>query len=82
MRASTGELCYAAVAKIWSMFCGEKNSAGDVTPALTRAKASIASVLPCTACSNRASSGGGGSSVASWVVHSYIGNTCWSRVRW
>ena len=30
-------------------FSSEKNSAGDVTPALTRAKPSIASWLPCTA---------------------------------
>jgi hypothetical protein len=28
-------------------FSSEKNSAGDVTPALTRAKPSIASWLPC-----------------------------------
>src|SRR5213595_1750725 len=46
-------------------FSSEKNSAGDVTPALTRANPSIASWLPCTAPSTCCISGGGGSSVAS-----------------
>ncbi len=64
------------------MFSSEKNSAGEVTPAFTRAKPSIASWLPCTAPSTCCISGGGGSSVASWHVNSNIGSTCSSRVDW
>ena len=46
-----GQACAARSrpAKIRPTFSSEKNSAGDVTPALTRAKPSIASWLPCTA---------------------------------
>jgi hypothetical protein len=60
----------------------EKNSAGDSTPALTRANWSIAGWLPAIAASRRCRSGGGGSSVASWVVSSYIGSTWASRADW
>ena len=42
---------FPVVAKIRPTLSSAKNSAGDVTPALTRTNPSIASRLPCTAAS-------------------------------
>jgi len=52
------------LAKIRPTFSSEKNSAGDVTPVLTRANPSIASWFPWIAPSSCWSSGGGGSKEA------------------
>jgi hypothetical protein len=73
---------WRAAAKMRLTFSSEKNTAGDVTPALTRANSFIASGLPWTAASSCWSSVGGGWSVASWVVNSYMGKTCSSRRDW
>src|SRR5204863_8322664 len=63
-----------ACAMIHSTLDGAKNSAGEITPALSRAKASISSWLPWMAASSWARSGGGGSRAANWQVNSNIGN--------
>ncbi|NDZ17899.1 esterase [Variovorax sp. WS11] len=72
----------AAAATMRATLASSKKSAGDITPAFTRAKPSIASWLPCTASSSCCSSGGGGSSLAKSQLNSYIGRACVSRVAW
>jgi hypothetical protein len=61
------------------MLRGEELGIG-VTPALTRAKASIASWLPCTAVSSCTICGSGGCSEAICAVISYIGSARSSRL--
>ena len=65
-------------AKMRPTFSSEKNSAGDVTPALTRANRP--SLPDCRAPREQLLQlGRRGASVANWQVNSYIGRTCSSR---
>ena len=61
---------------------GDRNWAGEMVPAFIWTKPSIAARLPWMAPNSCCISGGGGSSVASRHVNSYIGITCSSRRCW
>ncbi len=69
----------AAAAMIDSTLSGAKKATGDSVPAVTLTKPSIAAWLPCISPMSYCTSGGGGSSVASWVVYSKIGMARASR---
>ena len=70
-----------AAAMILPTFSGAKNAAGEIVPAFIFTKPSIADSLPAIAAKSCCICGGGGSSLASWQVNSYIGSTCSSRAR-